>query len=371
MTEYHPNPESFRCPHPRSESASGGPDRGGPSGTPPLYQRCQNDKDPSDGVENADAFGVDWVTMTGPGEGLKEVADEVDALLPDESPKPVRNKRYAGGRQWPCGLSLTTEYLQSDRWRLDIPGNACRVLGLLKVHSLARKAMFAGAHCTRLDLMRDQFGDCLTLVDDVVTACRLGYLRLARRFKVFDECDADGVTKQGHGVYLGSSGSDRFVRCYDKGIEQGASRRGLWIRTELQQRGAFAKQAAEHVFGAADPYVGTIAGLVCGAVDFRIGPRGDGVPWRRFQRCPFWSAFVAGFDCARVRLEGVPPDLDRWLGWVNTVAGGPLVEAARQAGVPLGTALELVFAGVQVNEGTRRNPILGYLADFFRQHLRP
>ena len=354
-------------PGPASVAAAG-PEAG--AETPALYHRCQNVSTPLGGVENGDQFGIDWCSITGDQSHLTAVREALRAALPDEEPRQGKGLQgKAFGLYWPCGVHLSHGG-GNGRWWLNLPGNACRVMGLAVVHQVVRVALWSG-RCTRLDLMRDQFGEGLTLVGDVVRACEAGEVRLVRSFKVFDDREVLGV-RIGHGVYLGSSKSARFVRVYDKGLEQGGKVEGEWVRFELQMRDELAHQAALSVFRPSDgPDLSQIAGLLAGAVDFRVGPFGAGVKWRRFPRSEFWERFCAGFDSSRPRMERRPVDLDRWVIWFQSVAGQTVVEAARRARVDVAEAVALLLRDVEPSEGTKRNPVIGYLSEAFVSLLTP
>lgn len=90
---------------------------------------------------------------------------------------------------------------------------------------------------------------------------------------------------KGKTVYVGSRKSDRFVRFYDKAVEQGLE--GVqWTRCEIQHGGAKADIAALAIIaGDLDPVT-----LFNSVVDFR-DPDSDINPSRRV-RCDWWAAWL-------------------------------------------------------------------------------
>lgn len=308
-----------------------------------------------------DEVGVDWLSVTF-GDDTESTVHEWLRRHHDEPGMPSKPREgFRVARGWSTGVQLLSGHSSGRAW-LSVPGSACRNLGSDAVHALGQVALMGGT-CRRLDLRRDLRGRDLTLIGDLRTACNAGYLRLVKRAKSFDERDADGVTVLGDGMYLGSSSSLRFVRAYDKGLEQQTNPKGEWVRFELQLRDDLAHASAVKVFGAHPSVAQFIAlDIIRGSVDFREGPRDDATNWRRYPRCPFWVRFTEGCGM-RPSLPAADADAQRWADWWR-MASAALVLACEQSGVPIKDAASALLADVRITEGTLRNPVVPKLAAF-------
>lgn len=143
------------------------------------------------------------------------------------------------------------------RFHSDIPGQKIgveftgRELGVLRgmgadpLEMLRWMGSVKGVKVTRLDLAVDYFGEADPL--DLNRAFLEGKLITPARQVV----PHNGKVKQGRefididrGVYIGSRSSDRFLRVYDKRLEQGGSGEP-WVRIELQLGGDRADRMAQ------------------------------------------------------------------------------------------------------------------------------
>lgn len=117
---------------------------------------------------------------------------------------------------------------------------------------------------------------------------------------------------KGKTVYVGSRNSDRFVRFYDKAIEQGLEG-VVWTRCEIQHGGRHADIAARTILeGRLDPVA-----LFNSVVDFRE-PDSEVNPSRRV-RCDWWAAWLGSLtERASFAIVALDKAVKQVAEWVNT-----------------------------------------------------
>lgn len=335
--------------------------------TPDLYHRGQNDKYP---LLRGDVGGIDWVSLTGKADDWREQAESFLRRVCEGQPsKGPGRHNYRERLTWPSGASIYQGHDQSAAM-VELPGGACKRLGGTVIHRVVQ-ALMMGGRCTRMDICRDQHvqrpgQDYIKLIGDILAACERGELCYARGYKRFEERDAADQCVYGEGVYLGSPKSQRFVRVYDKGLEQGGADRGAWVRFEAQLRGDAAHEAALAVCRADDWWKAACQHML-GVVDFR-----ENVSERHLERrpvSPFWKDYCGDADRVRPRLEAQAATLERFLAFARRCVGGPLLAAAEEAGVPMSDFIAYVFQEVEVSESARKNPVVFELAAAVRASL--
>jgi hypothetical protein len=313
-------------------------------------------------------FGIDWLNVTALDSRFDPMYEAVMTATGGEAPKVSKGRqRFKVGCYWPTGVELHRDG-PGDRCWLQCSGGACRLLGFESVHQMGRECLMGGK-CTRLDLRRDVRGEGLTLISDITGGCRDGQLRRALTWRPYAEFTSEGeVQRINHGVGLGSPKGMRYVRAYDKGLESGEAPVGSWVRFEAQLRDAAAHQAAVAVFSESGVQAAAAVGLsfLAGVVDFRVGPRGDGVHVDRLPRPSWWLKFLESIEAARPALPVVDPELERWRRAFCVQYGAVLVEAARRAGVTVADAAEWAAGAAEVTAGTRDNPMVCLIADALR-----
>jgi hypothetical protein len=115
---------------------------------------------------------------------------------------------------------------------------------------------------------------------------------------------------KGKTVYVGSRNSDRFVRFYDKAVEQGLED-VVWTRCEIQHGGEHANVVAHSIIqGGIDPVE-----LFNSVVDFR-DPDSDPNPSRR-SRCDWWEMWLgvctSKVSFAIVQLDKAVKQVAEWV----------------------------------------------------------
>lgn len=327
--------------------------------TPALYHGGQNDKDATPVLKlhqtsaefgEDDHIGVDWLTMTFPESVVGRIARKVRAIEAGPAKEGRAQHAYARQSRFPSGLTLSTGH-RSGRAMLNVPGSACASLGTMDVLKLARRVyrLSGGdARATRCDWRRDTVRADQTFISEVIAACKRGELRRVQRFKEFIDRRGDSQLLMGHGVYLGSTRSQRFVRVYDKGLETTLCSPGTWVRFEAQFRDEFADGAMRAVVDARSSWHLAAFQYIAGVVDFVPGERGPGVHWDRLPRSPFWSAYLAGASTLRTRKAVRSPDVVSHADWLYRSLG-QLQAAADLAGITLGQAVDRLLGSARPN----------------------
>jgi phage replication initiation protein len=121
-----------------------------------------------------------------------------------------------------------------------IAGSAIRYI--LSNYELDQKALIqtvidAGGSITRLDIAKDVQGVNIS-IDEIYKALERGeHSGTARTFSQIHSLNG------GNTIYVGSRQSEKFIRIYDKGAQQGAKQE-LWYRYELETKGMVARAVA-------------------------------------------------------------------------------------------------------------------------------
>ena len=103
--------------------------------------------------------------------------------------------------------------------------------------ALIQTVVDAGGSITRLDLAKDVQGIAISL-DQIYKSMERGeHTGTARSFSQIHSLGG------GNTVYVGSRQSEKFIRIYDKGAQQGAEQ-VLWYRYELETKGMVARAVA-------------------------------------------------------------------------------------------------------------------------------
>lgn len=314
-------------------------------------------------------IGVDWLGVTGPSFNAQAIYDTLsNHCPPSDWDHRGHGHGYASCAFLPCGVRFFTGRTDgSDRFQLQVSGAACELFGAPAVHDLGRIALMGGS-CTRLDLRCDHHGHDVTLLDDVMASVDRLELRRVHQSGRYDTRSILGVSC-GSTQYLGSMGSARFVRVYDKGLESSTLPARRWIRWETELRSEFAHKAACDIFSADLADLPSIAlSHAFDSVDFRIGPHD--VDAARLPQPDWWLNLLRGVTLARVRLDPRDVTLESWMAAVQHQYGQAIVLAAQRARCSVGDLVEFLFNGVRPSAGTHDNPIVPALTAAY-ERARP
>lgn len=267
------------------------------------------------------SVGIDWIRMSGPESVLPAARRLISETFGVGGQlKPCSGRFfYLHGERAACGVLLLFDPEVCEGAKhctIDIPGSALQLMGGgRRVQLLGDLFSIGFCNVSRLDLFNDYVGQ-VYLVEAVFEACQAFQLCGARRWEPIRPMSSRGRVL-GFTVNLGRRGGDgsgRFVRVYDKGLEQqqGANE---WHRFEVELSGGVARQGAEILVRAwqagGDAWRTELSRIVLGAVDFREVRNGETALKRRPQ-VAWWSLLVAGVGrrCLRA-ARAVGRDLRR------------------------------------------------------------
>lgn len=126
-------------------------------------------------------------------------------------------------------------------------------LGIVNPRAVLRNALAMGANVTRIDIAIDTSK----------------WLRLKHMKTLLDQNEAETRARdwnliegrKGSTLYVGSRTSEKFLRIYDKGVEQEIDT--LWYRIELECKGDYARGVALHIDSVGYDYFGDIIKGFC------------------------------------------------------------------------------------------------------------
>ena len=278
--------------------------------------------------------GFDWLRLVGPRSEASWLRHEVSKRLgrPVSLMQGTKWVQFTGGERY-AGSALVL-WTDEDREKasscVDLPGDVLGELHDDDVLTFCREAYAKGFRATRADLRIDFRHDKgVGLTDAIFEACERGELCGAKRFKLHRERSTAGHLLN-DGVALGArgkQGSGRFVRVYDKGLEQQALPAGKWQRYEAELTKDIAREAVDRII-TADNWRQELTAIAFGAVDFRES-NGDAHMDRR-PRANWWAELLAVVEPVKLRKPRRPQRLERYIKWVrDTVA--PSLKAMAEA----------------------------------------
>jgi hypothetical protein len=191
-------------------------------------------------------------------------------------------------------------------------------------------------------------------VKSITQACRDGELTGAKRWQSIEEHSCGELVA--YGVNLGArggSGSGRYVRVYDKGLETGEAAVGEWERWEAELSDDCAETAADLICQSRDGAGDYIERIALGAVDFRV--ENGYAELARRPRCDWWMFFVEGLDLIRTMIARRRPALESAVRWLRGAVAPMLQTCADKAGV----SVELIWRQlVGTVKGGSRSPVV-------------
>lgn len=240
---------------------------------------------------------VDWLRMVGDAEHHLEAMTEILERR-FGAVKETRRGKFFCRSAWyfEGGASLHFQHVDGVVV-LEVPGGACGLLGSSGVVELMTEVYaLLGTRATRIDLAVDLHEwRGRELIDQVREAAASGCMVGARRWKAID--DRSGRKCVGEGVSCGSREGSKFVRFYDKGLEQLTCERGQWVRMEAEFKTGDDERANTvglALVGLADDgtLAAEVAAMVVGSIDFRErAGKGDRHLSRR-ARLGWWESMV-------------------------------------------------------------------------------
>ena len=231
------------------------------------------------------------------------------------------------------------------RMAVMLSGEAIQHLGQEAALWLNAELHRLGFHATRCDSRIDLYGDGITLIDDVLAACEAGELCRLRTHALRTDKTRGRLKK--HGVNLGTrEGSGRYIRIYDKGLEQGDRGPGQWVRIELEATESIGRQLGADLAGCVPcERRAKLAGAILGAVDFRERKAGETALARR-PRVGWWQQLCWLARRCVYRSERTKTSGARRVGWLRSTVLPQIQAIADATGYELGQALDMLCGQV-------------------------
>lgn len=332
--------------------------------TPDLYHRGQIDKTPE---PPANTVGMDWLTITFKNAANAEaVRTHLARVCEGEAEVGHGRHNYTHSERWPCGATLYTGHKDSGAM-LNLSGEACGILGGSLVFDLMRALLPLG-RCTRIDLACDYYGpSAANLVQDALTSCRAREGVGFRKYYPFGVGDMDAPVSSEEeitGIRLGSPTSPRFVRLYDKGVEQGTQSRGHWVRWEAQLRDDHADKSARLILASGDDWGSMARSIALHAVEFLSEP--DETHNDRRHPVPWYAHLVEDTLNIRTRLEPSTTTLRGFLDYADRSVFRTIKAACQNAGLPFDKFIALLARDTQPTDSTWKNPTVFLLSDHLK-----
>lgn len=296
---------------------------------------------------------VDWLTIVVPGCNARRLIAAVREFLGKDEP-------CAGGCFQPSGVTWES----SAKLFFDPRGQG---LGVLQLNSRSLAILQERcewrefykslaplcARITRLDIALDLFRLKSDLISKAVASCHAGELCGAR---VFEEVTSNVLgTLRGRTLYCGKrgkEGSGRYLRIYDKGLEQKAASAGQWVRWEIELTAERACSFAHSVLEVADLDRCLVAEAL-GSMQFREVTGAAHLDRRPL--VPWFRDLVAATSrsLSRTRVKRRPSEYESWRRWIREAVVPGLRSVALRTGLSLPSFLDAIACDVQAKLGVR------------------
>lgn len=293
----------------------------------PLAPRPSNT-----GAQNGSRVKIDWLDFTVTGVGLYEVCKW---LLVDPAdfgeglgPAAGHTERYQ------VGDIVIFHHPEKSSVKVRLPASALDSLPVDHL-DLLRKALHVGASINRLDICFDDFSGTLT-PDRLRVAESAG--EVVTHFREFDSrqpFDRRERVLTGDSVHYGSRAGMRFIRCYDKRLEQINRHRvdpadlpASWCRLELETKKKAALVLAARL---SQLGLGAIPSLIRGVLDLRSGNSK-----RASDRSPlqWWVDLLDAPEIIRSGVQRVKTSVEDALKWVSFACKRNLARVVAGFGSP-------------------------------------
>lgn len=295
-----------------------------------------------EGEEGWIVEGIHCLRMTGPEDVLPKLMEWVVKEWGDGCNERPGMSFFARSLRWEAGPIVQMEHNTMSLCMVIIEGKVLEQFTPEERVQMLRELIELGMKASRIDLALDLVGEHVELVERVEDAIRDGELCGPRRWKPNHEYNRHQVRLRSEVTMgrRGKEGSGRYVRVYDKGLEQGeeANRRHRW---ELECNGYVAAEVATLVAFAGE-WEQRVREIALGAVDFRIGTARRALAER--PRAAWWAILVDGIETLRVTVPRRTPSLDSTAAWFRQQVFPTLLAISEVMG-DLGEAVSLLGAG--------------------------
>lgn len=220
--------------------------------------------------------------------------------------------------------------------------------------AVVHRFLALGGRALRIDVCIDVRGEGLTLIDQAAESCQARELVGARCYSRITPVSGEDVT--GDTLTIGKRGDDgsgRYVRLYDKGLEQsrgdakGLYKRGEWVRYEVEFSGSCAGIAAIQIASVPDAWEEQAVACALGAIDFRAHTGRREIALR--PRVEWWAAFVESARTIRVATKRMLSTADSWGRWAARCVYGQLKSLAAISRLEIPVLLDRVCGKVDAS----------------------
>lgn len=302
--------------------------------------------------ESSEAVCIDWLRVSCKRESFVEVREIWRSYFGTGEPARGRYNLSQGERYGSSGGVYWDE--NEFYCILEASGELLRTIGHCQVFGLLQRLVECGCSVKRLDLAVDVFSDRVFLLDCVERSCASGELCGARRWRLTEE--RTGAVVSGRMVCLGRRGSDgsgRYVRVYDKGLEQGELRANTWVRWEAELSDDVATQAAIRICKADNAFA-ELRAIAVGSVEFRTVTGRQHLAERPL--VPWYEELAKG-DTRMLRAQRVKTSFDRWAGWVREAVVPTVSTFSKMLGMEIPEFLRWLGASFEARERCQKSDV--------------
>jgi DNA relaxase NicK len=274
------------------------------------------------GANYSESVTIDWLRVTVPQVSLLDVKAFILQLVPTATDC---KGRFFCSHGLKLGEASGFYWGSKGGWGvLELSGSFLSRFSFDDRVSLLARLLKLGCAVTRLDVALDIRNASKSVLSLASESLKLGELCQARRYRVVQEFEL--LQESGSMVTVGvrgKNGSGRFLRIYDKGLEQ-AEGRGWWFRWEAEFADDVATKTAIAIVSAADTAREARA-VAVGAVEFREVNGSAYLADRPFSP---WYAELRDGRGVLFRTARGTPSFERWAGWVRKAVAPTLVTYA-------------------------------------------
>jgi len=323
--------------------------------------------------------GLDWIRLVGPSDCASRCLEVLTKVYGTNVERRNGRHFYKIGTYWPSGAALLEGHdFEQSAILVELPGSALTTLPATERLQLLADLSF-GMRATRLDVYIDFIGEQVDVITCTRSACYAGELCQAKRWEPHD--GYSGGKRDKYGVSLGSrgkSGSGRYVRVYDKGLETKEQPEGRWHRWEAEFTGdcavdvqhllsAHVEQLADGGFSIAPGWEQTAAGLAFGAVDFR--EVNGQTSYARRPRSAWWDELVGTVNRIVVSAKKKASKLVTYSRWMRHQVLPSLKAIGDVVGVPWSRIAEMLAGDFKPSASARRSQVVDEFCRLFEYPL--
>jgi len=236
-----------------------------------------------------------------------------DVFANDDKPK-FSGRTFAHSRRSPKGGMIAWNYLENGAvdWWLCLPAQMLSSAPVFLQRRLLKFLLNMNFKTTRIDLAIDDFTKSL-LKQDFVDACDND---LHHGFQTYGEFWRKTRAKpKGWTFYMGSFGSDKLLRLYDKSVESNGELD--CYRLEAQYRDTTCNSIVTWLVMAESDkkYLQVIGNIVVNSLDFYSGKEGK----EDFERCVWWQEFRDKLDASDIKVVSgrAKTSIEKTVDWIE------------------------------------------------------